>query len=180
MNTKKAFTAMLLCFAFILMSGCSWYYNMYRLSSETVVGVELIYYDNPEARTNPSVAVPLDLEKIEVLEVLDSSMIESFVDAFYLSTIEGPPDRATLFSHDGVGVRFIYEDDSFEIITLTTVELKTMTRTTEMERFFMGLYDSDGNVVRTQDMYDFLSKDSTKASDWFNDLLDENFTIRQN
>jgi len=144
------------------------------MSDEVVVSVELIYYDNPEARINPSEASPLDLAKVEVLEVLDTSMIDSFVEAFNIGTIGGL-DRPTLFSHDGIGVRFIHEDGSFEIITLTTVN--------ERERFFMGLYESTGNVIRTRDMAGYISMGHSTGDrlfDRFNDLLDEYFTVRSN
>jgi len=150
------------------------------MSDERVISIELIYYDNPEARTNPSEAFPLDLDKIEILEVLDDSLIESFVDVFYVS-VSGGQHNGVLFSHDGIGVRFIHEDGSFEIVTLTTVELETMARVTEEKRFFMGLYYSDGNVISTDDMSGriFVSDSVGRFSDWFYNLLDEYFTMRQ-
>jgi len=150
------------------------------MSDEVVVSVELIYYNNPEARSNPDEASPLDLERLEVLEVLDSSMIESFVEAFDFSTLGGL-DWPTLFSHDGIGVRIIHEDGSFEIVTLTTVDVDRQAVRTfhDRERFFMGLYDSNGNVIRTRDMAATISMgDSTRLYDRFNDLLDEYFAVR--
>jgi len=150
------------------------------MSSEVVVGIELIYYDNPEARSNPSEAFPLDLDKIEILEALDSSMIEDFVDAFDIGTIGGM-DRPTLFSHDGIGVRFTHKDGSFEIITITTVyeDEQPFVKYYDRERFFMGLYDSVGNIIRTMDMAaDMPMGDSTRLFDRFYELLDDYFTVR--
>ena len=162
------------CCIVVVLFGCDQAYTIRRMSGEPVISVELIYYDNPEARNNPGEAFPLDLEKLEVLEVLDSSMIESFVDKFHISALGGL-DRQTLFSHDGIGVRFIHEDGSFEIITLTTVNGR--------ERFFMRLYDSVGNVIRTIDMAGDISMGHSTGDrlfDRFNDLLDEYFTVRSN
>ena len=174
-NTKTILIIVLLCFTIFVMLGCDESYSVDRMSSEVVIGVELIYYDNPEARSNPSEAFPLDLERLEVMEVLDPSMIESFVDAFDIHTIGGL-DRSSLSSHDGIGVRFVHEDGSFEIITLTTVD--------ERKRFFMGLYDNAGNVIRTRNMAADISmtwgSTEEKLFDRFNGLLDDYFTVPQN
>ena len=160
------------CCIVVVLFGCDQEFRIHRMSDEVVIAVELIYYDNPEARKNPSEALSLDLERLEVLETLDSSEIESFTDAFDLYTLGGL-DRQTLFSHDGIGVRFIHVDGSFEIITLTTVNGR--------KRFFMGLYESTGNVIRTIDMAADISMGHSTGDrlfDRFNDLLDEYFTVR--
>ena len=183
-NTKTILIIVLLCFTILVMVGCDQSFRIHRMSDEVVIGVELIYYDNPEARSNPSEAFPLDLGKIEVLEVLDPSMIDSFVDAFDISTIGGL-DRQTLFSHDGIGVRFIHEDGSFEIVTLTTVyeDKQPFVTYYDNERFFMGLYDSTGNVIRTEDMAAAMPMGGSTGErlfDRFYILLDEYFTVPQN
>lgn len=92
--------------------------------------------------------------------------------------------RPALFSHDGIGVRFTHEDGSFEIVTLTTVneDEQRFVKFYNRERFFMGLYDSMGNVIRTRDMAaDIAIGDQAAGArlfDRFNDLLDEHFASR--
>ena len=127
-----------------ILTSCDYGYCIYQEKDKPTKKVELINYDNPDARENPKTKYPLDLDKLEVIEELDSEKIESFLDGLaYSFVLNGRPIKV-LCSHDGIGVRITYEDDSFDIITLTTIEDKPI--------FFKGEYSADGVLVWSEDL----------------------------
>lgn len=147
----------------LLLIGCDYSYSLYRPKDKTVISIGLIYYDNPDARINPSEAYPFDQEKLEVIEILDTLEIESFIEKLLRIHSIGGKDIPTLFSHDGTGIRIIYEDQSFEIITITIIN--------EEGRFFSAEYDVYGNVIEKIDIPGIPS-----LMDEFNDLIAEYFS----
>lgn len=158
---KKLFILLLGCATLTLM-GCDYSFNIYRSKDKAVISIELIYYDNPDARENPSEAYLFDQDKLEVIEILDYSQIEHFMQKLSRIHSIGGIDAETLFSHDGKGIRIIYEDEYFEIITLTNIN--------EEGRFFSAEYDNEGNQLYSIDIPGI-----PILIDEFNNLIEEYF-----
>jgi hypothetical protein len=137
---KKIRTIFILCLLPFVLSGCDTLYSLYRLSDNPVVNIELIYYYSPNARANPSDEFVFDIDKLEVLAVLEPDKIDYFLDTFGIGVIGGR-GRVILFSHDGIGFRITHEGGSFEVVTLTTIN--------EEAHFFTGYYDEMGVAIQT-------------------------------
>ena len=142
---------------------CDMLYELYIKPNKKIINIELIYYDNPSARSNPLESYPLDLDKLGILEEINSSDIGSFLNK--LSEIgehAGGKYRQVLYSHDGVGIRITYEDTSFTLMTLTIVD--------GQDCMFVAEYDSDRKQVEYKSVIILsMIKD-------FNHLLSEYFS----
>ena len=137
--SRKLFCFTLLWFSMFALTGCESMYGLSRWYGKTVIGVELIYYYNPDAVLYPSYAFPFDINRLEVLDVLPSESVTYFVDALAISAV-GIPIRQALFSHNGKGYRLIHDDGSSLIMTLSIVNGEN--------HFFTSLIDETGNVFR--------------------------------
>jgi hypothetical protein len=140
-SSKNLLCILLVCFLVVVLSGCDTSYSLLRLSDNPVVSIELIFYDSPDARANPSEEFAFDSNKLEVLAVLDSERIDYFLDTFYVHFIGGR-GRVILFSHDGIGFRIMHEGGSFEVVTGSIINGRM--------QFVTGYYDEMGVAIRTR------------------------------
>jgi len=139
-NLKTIMIVLLVCILLLPFTACDDVYELYKGADKKVVNIELIYYDNPDARSNPKMKYPLDLDKLEILETLDTDNFEGFLNKLLDIWVHGAAGiKPRLFSHDGIGVAITYEDDSFTLITLTNIN--------GIYCFFEGEYDKAGNPI---------------------------------
>jgi hypothetical protein len=140
-HSKKIVRLLLICLAFLAFAGCDQSYSLHRISDNPVVSIELIYYDSPDARANPSEEFAFDIDKLEVLAVLEPDKIDYFLDTFYFHFIGGL-GRLILFSHDGIGFRIMHEGGSFEVVTGSVINGRM--------QFVTGYYDEMGVAIQTR------------------------------
>ena len=101
-----------------------------------VIAVELINYNNPQAKDlfeRADLILPFDFAKMEIIDVLD----EKFFDSFFLdfSEIMFMEYWRHFDSPNGVSIRLIYDSSDFEIIS-------------SFKDCYAGSFDSSGNVKR--------------------------------
>lgn len=162
----KIFWAALFLCASIVLGSCVGSSSLTYYVDKKVVTVDLINYDNPDARNNPSEIYAFDLEKIEVLEALDldSTEFEDFSKEMNIRVHMKMNRKQFLYSHDGKGLRIVYKDGSFQIITLTNINDK--------DYFFVGIYDVSGAVEASKDV------EMVYATEKFRDVINKYFTTQ--
>ncbi len=87
---------------------------------QTVESVELIRYDNPEAKEylniKKSELCPFDFEKMEILQTLPEAAEEDFLYSFVIGTSAAVGGRV-MDSPSGLCIRLVYENGSFEVFS---------------------------------------------------------------
>ncbi|AUD62393.1 hypothetical protein BK010_01900 [Tenericutes bacterium MO-XQ] len=155
----------------VLLVSCDYSYYLYYNSDGTdlfvdkdVSSIELIQYENINTRNNPLDKEDFDIRKLEVLETLQSDYMESFVSE--LSQIGGLSGKyeEKISSPLGMGIRIIYEDQSFTITTITIID--------EVETVFMGDYNQNEEL----DMY--LGISWQEMIDDFKELINSYFVTQ--
>lgn len=149
----------------IILVSCDYFYSFsFRGDDEkNIIGVELINYDSPDTIANPLAEYMFDKNKLQILEALDADKIEAFLKKLYGIGVNGGKYEQVLYSHHGVGLRIIYEDEGFKIITLSEIQDK--------EYFFVAEYDSMENRKETK------SIDIPSMAESFKELLGEYFNL---
>jgi hypothetical protein len=167
--SKKLLWLLFLFFIIFSLIACDEGYGLYKREDKEVICIELVYYDNPDARSNPQKKYPLDLDKLEVLQTLDSDNFKGFLNKLEDIWVHGAAGhKPSFFSHDGLGVALTYEDDSFTLITLTNINGNY--------HFFTGKYDKAGNLIHSRGVPGFLSG----LVRGFKSLINEYFNYQRN
>ncbi len=139
---KKILLLSVLICCLTLLTSCDYSYFLYNNTDgeelfleKKVTSIELINYENLKVQDNQSDECQLDLAKLEILETLDDDNYENFIKE--LAEIGGFTGKLKqlLKSPEGIGIRIIYDDDSFTLITTTTVN--------DYDCIFLGEYNSD-------------------------------------
>ena len=135
---KKLFIFILFITFVLSLTACDHGYHLYHEyihKESNIISIELINYDNPVAQNNPLEESLFDLERLEILGTLSVDNIGGFLNK--LSEIGGLTGRhkKVLNSPTGKGIRLIYQDGFFTLITVTVVEGK--------DCIFVGHYDAD-------------------------------------
>ena len=162
--TKKIFYISLLCCIALILVSCVGSSSLTYWINKEVITVELINYDNPEAIGNPSEKYALDLKKIEVLETLSIAEFENFSKEINIRVHMKMNRKQFLYSHNGIGLKFTYEDNSFQIITLTEID--------DNNYFFVGSYDEIGIEIASKDV------NMPYASEKFKEVINKYFTTQ--
>ena len=133
---KKNVILVLLLVIFIpLLSGCDpehYYYN-YEELIEKVINVELINYDNNDAKSlfgEQDKVIPFSFDKMKIVEALKVEEINIFLKD--LSTIRFMMYRRHSNSPNGISLRIIYENGDFDIVSYIVI--------------YFGKFNSDGSV----------------------------------
>jgi hypothetical protein len=94
------------------------FYSLNAEDFETVIRVELIYYNNPDAKTmkrNPDITLPsFDFDKIEIIETLREERIDAFIKEFSNFSLFNVSEH--LDSPQGISLRLIRENGDFMIV----------------------------------------------------------------
>ena len=106
--------------------------------NKEVIAVELVRYECSTTQNDPLGKHKFDLSKLEVLETLDSNDFENFVNELIKIGGLSGKHKQFLNSPCGIGIRIVYDDNSFTLITITTISSN--------ECIFLGEYNA-GNEI---------------------------------
>lgn len=142
---KKIFTLIILIVSITIISGCvtdpnTYYFNYEELSSK-VISIELINYENSNPRiinVKESSISNIDFQKMEVLQILPSQNIDSFISK--LSKITFHESNESAEAPIGKGIKLNYKNGNFIIISCTI--------TKERAYSFVAEFDGEGNFVK--------------------------------
>lgn len=144
---KKVLTIICLIALLVMLTSCDpgiFQYDYDELK-ETVVRVEYIYYDNPNAKRldeffidKKDKLLPFDFDKMELREVLSEDKLDDFIKDLCEYPIM--MDWIHLDSPQGKSIRIIYKDESFEILSLWD--------DSDWDGCYSGSFDSKGNIKR--------------------------------
>ena len=124
--SKKIIMSFTLLISLFLFGSCALNFKRHRFDyeelKEQVVSIELINYDNNEARRVKDIdsILPFDFDKMEVVETLDESRFEDFIDDFDHVTLRDFERRSRPKYDDapaGIGLKLTYECGDFIIMT---------------------------------------------------------------
>lgn len=142
---RKTILIIFLVFCTLFLSACDYSYYLYHNTDgneifleKEVIGIELIKYENLAAENDPLEEYELDLNRLEVVENLNADNIESFLNE--LTKIGGISGKSkqVLNSPNGMGIRIVYDDFSFTLITTTIINGK--------DCIFLGEYDENEEI----------------------------------
>lgn len=132
----------------VLLAACDYTYYIYHNTNgedlfldKEVTSIELIEYKNPIIEDNPLKDFEFSSDKIETLETLEQEDIIGFIEK--ISEIGGISGKFKnlLSSPHGKGIRIIYNDDSFTLITVTIINGD--------ECIFLGEYSAETKLGLT-------------------------------
>ena len=144
-SPKIFFLFSTLCFSFLLFAcvNFAWDYEffLYYLDDRDISEIEqisLVNYINPVNEENPSENAQYDVEKLIVLETLNSEDYENFLGE--LSEIGGLAGRIpeVVSSPNGTGILVTYQNGGFTLITVSTVN--------DVDCIFVGRYTSNATI----------------------------------
>lgn len=119
----------------ILLSSCDYSYHLFYSEGKVVSTIELINYTHING-DEQIYAGEYDSNNIEVLEILDQTEIEVFIDE--LSKIGGISGKYKNIANNpcGFGILITYDDSSFTVITIDE----------PLKVIYLGEYDSESKV----------------------------------
>ena len=141
MKTSKLLVLLLIVCATFLLYACDYEYYLYheniRKNTE-VVQIDLVKYTNPSYEENQSENTLFDVEKLEVLETLNSEDNLNFLSE--LSEIGGLSGKfpETVNSPNGTGILITYQDGGFTLITVSKVY--------DIDCIFVGHYNENASI----------------------------------
>lgn len=144
--SKKLMLIVLISILSFSLVGCDYSYHFYNRDNREkgTILIELVNYNDPSIIENPLANHPLDLTKIEVLEILSNDQIDEFTEElYYIEGLSGKP-REVINSHNGIGIRITHNDNSFRLITVTSLAVANDTGSNAV---FIGDYDENGNIL---------------------------------
>ena len=164
---NKIFIMVMLFYLTVILVGCEYGNTLYGIHDISQIReIELIYYDNPEAVYKSTLGMPFDFSKKTVISVLyEEALIKSFIEELSRPwSISGRPP--TLFySNQGRGIRIVYVDGGFSVITLSEVNGRY--------GFFSTIFDKDNNNEFSRNVIGF-----DDFIEVFNSLIDRYFNLK--
>jgi hypothetical protein len=121
---------------------CDYTYYLYRYGSESVhrkevLSIDFISYNDEKVEDHPLDEYKLNLNHLKILETLLSENCNSYVIELEQIGGLGPKYKKVLNAPLGNGIRITYEDESFTLITVTTLNDE------EYESLYYGDYSVD-------------------------------------
>lgn len=147
--------------AILSLSACDPPLPLYNRKKD-VICIELVNYNSFETQSNSIENCPFLIEKLEILEKLDSEKFEDFLTELPKISLAGTDDEWIINSPNGLGVRLMYHDKSFTLITVSDIE--------GIDCIFVGDYDADTNIEH------YFGIDSQELIYDFRNLVDKYFT----
>ena len=134
---KLIFLILVLCCVMTIFAACdpNRFSFDYEELKENVVRVELIYYDNPDAKElfeKRDKVIPFDFSKMEIVEVLSENEVDNFLHDLSKRTFLEVWRH--LDSPQGYSIRLVYLNEDFEIISCNAI--------------YSGGFYADGQVKR--------------------------------
>ncbi|MFA5289907.1 MAG: hypothetical protein WC351_02555 [Candidatus Izemoplasmatales bacterium] len=138
---QKMFLLLLIVCSAFLLTACDYEYYLYHdyiRENTEVVKIELVNYINPSDTENSTENTVYDVEKLVILETLNSDDIESFLSD--LSEIGGLSSKRkqTINSPNGTGILIAYQDGGVTLITVSNIN--------DNDCIFVGHYDESANL----------------------------------
>lgn len=139
---NKTLVFILFTWIIIFLTGCDYTYYIYHNTdgenlflNKEVISIDLINYKNPETEGSPLEYYEFSKDKLEILETLEPLKMIDFIEE--ISQIGGISGKFKnqLSSPHGQGIRVVYNDDSFTLITVTIIN--------GYECIFLGEYTAD-------------------------------------
>lgn len=169
LKLNKVLMLILLIGSVVLLTACDHTYYIYHNTNgedlfldKEVTSIELIEYKNPTVEDKPLKDFEFSADKIEILETLEQKNIVSFIEK--ISEIGGISGKFKnlLSSPHGKGIRIIYSDDSFTLVTVTIINGN--------ECIFLGEYNAEKKLglkfgISWQEMIDDFKE---LINDYFN------------
>lgn len=153
------------------LSACDYSYYLYHNTdgnqtflNKDVTIIQLIKYENLSVQNDPLREYELDLNTLEILEPLIADNIESFVNELIKIGGLSGKFKQVINSPNGIGIRIIYDDESFTLITTTVIDGR--------DCIFLGEYDADANRER------YFGISWQEMIDDFKTLINEYFTMK--
>lgn len=153
-----------------ILSSCDGIQGLHTDKDKQVVSIELIRYDNSLVIDNPLGSYMYDSNLVIIVEEIDQDIIETFIEALNeIGDPIAPLYKTYVDSHNGIGVRILYEDSSFTLMTLTEVS-----ESIYPEVIFVADYSSELDVTKSYNVFsDIIIKD-------FKELLNTYFDNKIN
>ena len=122
------------------------FFYSYDELKENVETIELINYDNPDAKKiskegygcsnqRDKVTIPFDFEKMEIIEVLSAEKIDDLIQE--IAKVHFFRNWRHADAPNGKCIRIVYKNGDFEIIRISYDNCG-----------YVGSFDADGNVKR--------------------------------
>ena len=144
---KKVFIIILSVILLFCLSACdpTYYYFDYNELTETVDRIELIRYDNSNAKEYLTVKeerlLSFDFEKMEILQILPEEDEEDFLLSLAGEEVVFLVGGRYMDSPQGLCVRLVYENGDFEIFTADKEE-------NSAKHSYAGSFFENGEVKR--------------------------------
>ena len=137
---KNLLCLIIVCSAFLL-TACDYEYYLYHdyiRENTEVVQIDLVNYNNPIDTENSTDDTVYDVEKLVILETLNSNDYDSFLSE--LSEIGGISSKLeqTINSPNGTGILITYQDGGGTLITVSNIN--------DNDCIFVGHYDASANI----------------------------------
>jgi len=137
---KNLLFLIIVCSAFLL-TACDYEYYLYHdyiRENTEVVQIDLVNYNNPIDTENSTENTVYDVEKLVILETLNSDEYENFLGE--LSEIGGLSSKLeqTINSPNGTGILITYQDGGVTLITVSNIN--------DNDCIFVGHYDASANL----------------------------------
>ncbi|MDD3126428.1 MAG: hypothetical protein WC479_01585 [Candidatus Izemoplasmatales bacterium] len=137
---KNLLFLIIVCSAFLLIA-CDYEYYLYHENireNTEVVQIDLVNYNNPIDTENSTENTVYDVEKLVILETLNSDEYENFLGE--LSEIGGLSSKLeqTINSPNGTGILITYQDGGVTLITVSNIN--------DNDCIFVGHYDASANL----------------------------------
>lgn len=127
------------------LTACDYTYYLYHNTdgnetflNKDVTTIELIEYKNPKVYNDPLRKHELDLNKLEVIETLNTDDFKSFTNELIKIGGLSGKFKQELNSPCGMGFRIIYDDGSFTLVTVSLINGK--------DCIFLGEYGADEKI----------------------------------
>ena len=160
---RKKLKLPLLLLVNLMLLACEYPLHLYYYEElvATVIRVELINYDNPDAKTirGTENLLPFDFDKMEIIATLREERFDGFFKEF--SQFNFWEFSEHLDSPQGRSLRFVYRNGDFEVVCCKAV--------------YSGRFDSNGNIIG--DRYSGAYNANTGNDKWITDIINRYFDL---
>ena len=135
---RKKFFVLVLCILTFIFSACE--PAMAFLPKELLdrtIEIQLIYYNNPNAKkisNSAEAVISFDIEKMEIIEILSEDKEKEMLDYMKTISLECHLENGDVDSPNGYAYRMVFDDGSYLIISFSPYA-------------YTGIFDSKGVLI---------------------------------
>lgn len=120
---RKRFFMLVLCILTFVFSACepAMAFIPKELLDKTTE-IQLIYYNNPDAKkisNSAEAVIPFDIEKMEIIEVLSEEKEKEMLDYMKPRSLECHVEAGDVDSPNGFAYRMVFDDGSYMVISFS-------------------------------------------------------------